>query len=66
MKIEIEIDLTEVDYPLYGTRIRHALSGLLHESEVRDLGGEYVFTCPASKFEGSGPVDTTVRVTQHD
>lgn len=66
MKITIEIDLAEVDLPLFSARTTHALSGLLHEAHQRDLGGEYAFTYPAMDFDRIPPTVTTVRVTQED
>lgn len=66
MKITIEIELAEVDLPLFSARINHALSGLLHEAHQRDLGGEYSFTYPAMDFDRIPPTVTTVRVTQED
>lgn len=66
MKTTIEIELADVNHPLFGERINHALSGLLHEAHQRDLSGEYVFTYPASAFGYIPPTDTTVRVTQED
>lgn len=66
MKITIEIELTDQDLPLYGARIKHALSGLLFEAHNHDLGGEYQFTYPATDFGRIPPTVTTVRVTQED
>ena len=66
MKITIEIELADVDHPLFSARVNHALSGLLHEAHQRDISGEYVFTYPAVDFYSTPPTVTTVRVTQED
>ena len=66
MKITVEIELADVDHPLFSARVNHALSGLLHEAHQRDLSGEYAFTYPASDFDHTPPTATTVRVTQED
>jgi hypothetical protein len=66
MQLTITIDLEEQDLPSYTARINHALSGLLHEADNRDLRGRYEFVYPACDFDRIPPTKTVVWVTQQD
>ena len=66
MRLTIQIELEERDMPLYGERIKHALSGLLHEAHNRDLAGKYVYTFPALDFGRVAESKTVVTVSQDD